>query len=140
MEPSSAWISRTSAARVRYRGLVAPATRIRIISCPPGEAPLSVRLAWVGLELPVNPGGASRKLAMTSGVISAPRGWWQRIVALVLWRHRVQTGYAVNALDAVNLLHAKDPAAAAWWREHCAYLLDGRRQFLFPMASCDERP
>jgi hypothetical protein len=47
---------------------MAPASRIRIITCPPaGEAPLAERLAWVGLELPVTP--TSRKLAMTSGVL-----------------------------------------------------------------------
>jgi hypothetical protein len=46
----------------------------------------------------------------------------------------------VTALDAVNLLQTKDPTAAAWWREHCGHLLDGKRQFLFPTASCQERP
>jgi hypothetical protein len=71
---------------------VAVSTRIGIVSCPPGEAPLSVRLVWVGVELP-----------LASGRIT------------------------------------KDPAAAAWWREHCG-LLDGKRQFLFPTASCQERP
>jgi hypothetical protein len=85
------------------------ATRIRIIACPPGEAPLNVRLAWVGLELPLAPGRTGRQLAMTSGVVSAPRGLWQRIAALFLARYGVQTGYSVNALEAVNLLQAKDP-------------------------------
>jgi hypothetical protein len=123
-----------------YRKSVALATRIRILSCPPGEAPLSVRLAWVGLELPLVPGRTGRQLAMTSGVVSAPRGWWQRIAALFLGRYGVQTGYAVNARDAVNLLQAKDPTAAAWWREHCGHMLDGKRWFLFPTAGCEERP
>jgi hypothetical protein len=117
-----------------------PVTRIRILSCPPGEAPLSVRLAWVGLELPLDPQRSSRQFAMTSGVLSAPRGWWRRLVGLVLGRYGVRTGYAVNALEAVNLLQAKDPVAAAWWREHCAHLLDGKRGFLFPAAGCEERP
>ena len=52
----------------------------------------------------------------------------------------MKTGYAVNALEAVNLLQAKDPVAAAWWREHCAHLLDGQRSLLFPAAGCEERP
>jgi hypothetical protein len=119
---------------------VAVATRIRIVSCPPGEAPLSVRLAWVGLELPLPTGRASRQLAMTSGVLSSPRDWWRRIVGLVSGRYGVKTGYMVTALDAVKVLQTKDPAAAAWWREHCGHLLDGKRQFLFPTASCQERP
>jgi len=99
-----------------------------------------VRLAWVGLELPLTPGRAGRQLAMTSGVVSAPRGWWQRIAALFLGRYGVQTGYAVNARDAVNLLQAKDPTAAAWWREHCGHMLDGKRWFLFPTAGGEARP
>jgi hypothetical protein len=116
---------------------VAVASKIRIITCPPGEAPLSVRLAWVGLELPLSK--ASRQLAMTSGVVSSPRDWWRRIVGLVTGRYGVHTGYMVNARDAVDLLQGKDPNAAAWWREHCAHMLDGKRQFLFPTASCQER-
>jgi len=51
----------------------------------------------------------------------------------------VQTGCAVNARAAVNLLQAKDPAAAAWWRQHCAHLLEGKRRFLFPTETCEER-
>ena len=99
-----------------------------------------MRLAWVGLELPLTPGRATRRLAMTSGVLSTPRDWWRRAIALVLGRYGVQTGYAVTASDAVNLLHTQDPAAAAWWRENCAHLLDGKRQFLFPTASGQVRP
>jgi hypothetical protein len=46
----------------------------------------------------------------------------------------------VNARDAVNLLQAKDPTAATWWREHCGHLLDGKRWLLFPTTGCEERP
>jgi hypothetical protein len=67
-------------------------------------------------------------------------GFWRRIVALFLGRYGVQTGYMVTVLDAVNVLQTKDPATAAWWCEHCGHLLDGKRQFLFPTASCQERP
>jgi len=65
---------------------------------------------------------------------------WQALGVLVLGRYGVRTGYAVIARDAVNLLQARDPLAAAWWREHCGHLLDGKRLFLFPTASCEERP
>lgn len=117
---------------------MAPVIRIRIIACPPGEAPLAVRLAWVGLELPVTP--TSRKLALTSGVLSGPRSLWPGLAALFTGGYGVRTGYAVIARDAVDMLQPKDPSAAAWWREHCAHLLDGKRLFLFPTASCEERP
>jgi len=119
---------------------MAIATRIRILTIPPGEAPLPVRMAWVGLDLPLDTRRVGRQLGLATGVLSSPRGWWQRIVALVTGRYMVKTGYAVNALEAVNLLQAKDPNAAAWWREHCAHMLDGKRAFLFPSAGCEERP
>jgi len=119
---------------------MALATRIRILTIPPGEAPLSVRMAWVGLDLPLDPRRVGRQLAMAAGVLSSPRGWWQQIVDLVTGRYAVKTGYAVNALEAVDLLQAKDPVAVAWWREHCAHMLDGKRSFLFPIAVCEERP
>jgi hypothetical protein len=97
-------------------------------------------MAWVGLDQPIDPGRIGRQLGLASGVLSSPRGSWQRIVGLVTGSYAVKTGYAVNALEAVNLLQAKDPVAAAWWREHCAHLLDGKRSFLFPAAGCEERP
>src|SRR5215472_13745563 len=112
-------------------------TRVRIIACPPGEAPLSVRLAWVGMELPLTPERSGWQLALTSGVVSGPRGVWSRIAALFLDRYGMRTGYAVNAREAVDLLETKDPVASAWWREHCGHLLDGKRCFLFPTESCE---
>jgi hypothetical protein len=121
-----------------YRGFVA-AKSIRIVACPPGEAPLSVRLAWVGCELPLAPNRSTRRLVLTSGVVSAPRGFWQRIAALFLGRYRVQAGYMVTARDAVAVLETRNPSAAAWLREHCGYALDGKREFLFPTASCQEK-
>ena len=123
-----------------YRERTALAIRVQIIACPPGEAPLSVRLAWVGMELPLTLELSGRQLAMTSGVVSGPRGVWRRIAALFLGRYGVHTGYAVNAREAVDLLQTKDPVAAAWWREHCGHMLDGKRWFLFPTASCERRP
>ena len=119
---------------------MALATRIRILMIPPGEAPLSVRMAWVGLDLPLDPRRVGRQLGLAMGVLSSPRGWWRRLVGLVTGSYAVKTGYAMNALEAVNLLQTKDPVAAAWWREHCAHLLDGKRAFLFPAAECEERP
>ena len=119
---------------------MALATRIRILTTPPGEAPLSVRMAWVGLDLPLDPRRVGRQLGLARVVLPPPRGWCQPIAGLVTGSYAVKTGYAVNALEAVNLLQAKDPAAAAWWREHCAHLLNGKRSFLFPAAGCEERP
>lgn len=116
-------------------------TRIRIVVCPPGEAPLAIRNAWVGLELPLPSGLRSRpRRWLGFGVLSGPRGWWQELIRFLLGRAEQHTGYAVNALEAVNILATKDPAAAAWWRENCAHLLNGRRFFVFAADACMECP
>ncbi|MBI3449895.1 MAG: hypothetical protein HY049_13390 [Acidobacteria bacterium] len=114
--------------------------KILIIARPPGEAPEAVREAWVGLELPLPPGrGSRRQFFLASGVLSGPRAWWQIFLTAVLGRLTIRSGYAVNARDAVEILGAKDAVAAAWWREHCAYLLDGKRCFVFPANACEAR-
>ena len=114
--------------------------KIRIIACPPGEAPESVRKAWIGLELPLGPEpfGRRRNVAVIGGVLTEPRSRWKRILALVLGRFERRTGYLVNSLDAVNILAASNPDAAKWWRDHCSYLLDGRRRFVFAAHVCEE--
>ncbi len=74
--------------------------KIRIVACPPGEAPQAVREAWIGLELPLPPGRLGHRRGwLTTGVVSGPR---------------------------------------TWWRESCAYLLDGKRHLLFPADFCQE--
>lgn len=76
--------------------------RIRIISVPSGEAPLGVREAWVGLELPC--WGAGPTLS-EEGVISRreqpPRESW-----------------FVSQEHAMEILREACPDAYAWWRRH----------------------
>ena len=113
--------------------------RIRIIACPPGEAPRAVREAWVGLELPLPTGAlAHRRVWLTTGVVSGPRTWWQRVIGILRGRVQVHPGYGVNGLDAINVLALKDPGAATWWRDNCPYLLDGKRRLMFPADVCQE--
>lgn len=110
----------------------------RIVSPPPGEAPLAVREAWVGLELPLPPGRGSHQRPWRGfGVLSGPRTLWQELTRIVLGRVNKNPGYVVNALAAINLLAVKDPSAAAWWREHCPHLLTGRRYFVFAAEACE---
>ena len=112
---------------------------IRIVACPPGEAPRAIREAWVGVELPLPHGRRSRRRTFsTSGVLSGPRTWWQRLLGALLGQFRKESGYAVNALEAVNILAAKDPVAAAWWRDNCAHRLDGKHHFVFAAEVCEE--
>jgi hypothetical protein len=114
-------------------------TKIRIIGCPPGEAPRAVREAWIGLELPLPLGRLGRRRGwLTTGVVSGPRTWWQRLIGILRGRVEAHAGYAVNGLEAINLLALKDPLAAAWWRENYAHLLDGKRHVVFPAGVCQE--
>ena len=86
-------------------------SKIRIVACPPGEAPRAVREAGIGLGW------------LTSGVVSGPRTWWQRVIGLLGGRVQVHSGYAVDG-----------------WRDNCPYLLDGKRRLVFPADACQESP
>lgn len=115
--------------------------KVRITATPPGEAPQEVREAWVGLELPIALGTvAGRHLALTSGVLSAPRSFWERLFHFFTGQMRVKLGYPVVAKEAVDLLALTRPDAAMWWRSNCAPMLDGKRLFLFPSHVCQPVP
>jgi len=109
---------------------------IRIISIPPGEAPLWVRERWVGLELPLADGDHGPRQTCTSGVLSGPRN---RLIALwwaLRGRLKRQTGYAVDAIAAVRILEATAPDAASWWRQNVPRLQRRKRKFLFHQSAC----
>ena len=110
---------------------------IRIVSVPPGEAPLWVRERWVGLKLPLAGRDPSPREVFTSGVLSGPRN---RLIAL-LWGLRGwlprKTGYAVDANEAVRILEQTSPVAAAWWRDNVPRLQHRRRKFLFAPSACE---
>jgi hypothetical protein len=98
--------------------------RIRIVAPPPGEAPIDVRGAWVGLTLPLVPNAPAPYTAATTGAVSgrdAPP----------------LTGYVVNGKQAVDRLAATAPWAAAWWREHAPHILVDNYQLLFPADVCE---
>lgn len=87
---------------------------IRIISAPRGEAPLWVRQAWIGLELPL---AAPAVVDLpTTGVLSGRRLWNRMLGMLRLAPTQQMAGYLVDRATAVNLLHCHAPEAAAWWR------------------------
>jgi hypothetical protein len=110
---------------------------IRIVTIPPGEAPLWVREKWVGLELPLAGGDRGPRMSFTSGVLSGPRN---RLIALwwaLLGRLKRQTGYAVDAIEAVRILEATAPDAASWWRQNVPRLQVRKRKFLFHKSACE---
>jgi len=77
---------------------------IRIVSVPPGEAPLWVREKWVGLQLPLVPGKAKPGSFRTSGVLTGPRNSLSRIWRLIAGQMPRQTGYAVDVDAALQVL------------------------------------
>jgi hypothetical protein len=97
--------------------------RVRIIATPPGEAPEPVRKAWVGLELPVADGRDGPAPLDAAGVLSGER------VEPV-------EGYEVDGAAAVDLLAAKAPEAAAWWRANAPACVTGGGRLVFPADVC----
>jgi hypothetical protein len=107
---------------------------IRITSVPPGEAPLAIRQAWVGLVLPSRRKRPGRYLA--AGILSGPRSIGERLKYLLAVRYRVQSGYIVPTLSAIEVLERSNPAAARWWRENAPHAVRARRFLLFPTECC----
>lgn len=97
---------------------------IRIISTPPGEAPQSIREAWVGLELPL--------------VKTKDQGQELAVMGVLSWTPDFMNGYAVEGMVALEHLAAHSPEAAVWWRENVPYVLNPSYQFIFPLENCQK--
>jgi hypothetical protein len=110
--------------------------RIRIIAIPPGEAPPWVREQWVGLELPLAQSSSTARSRRVFGVLSGPRDAFARWLAILTGRTGRETGYAVRVLDALAVLEAKSPEAAAWWRTNVPHMTSPLRCFLFAESVC----
>lgn len=83
--------------------------RIKITKVPEGEAPLWVRQAWVGLELPCDP------------IMGYPdQGDGNQDRGAVSQKHLENNRYGVSVPqeEALLILEKKNPAAAKWWRDH----------------------
>jgi hypothetical protein len=77
---------------------------IKIISTPPGEPPLEIREAWVGLVLPLDEPKAETRFSF--GVLSHPGGllsqWW----AILTGRADKNNYYCVNPKTAIHILES----------------------------------
>jgi hypothetical protein len=112
--------------------------KIRIIDLPPGEAPESIRRAWVGLVLPLAPGQNSPHEIAGVGVLTGPRGFIGRLWSLLSGRYQRTFAYPVLVRDALSILEASAPDAATWWRLHTPHLLGPGRTFAFAEAVCEQ--
>ncbi|HMK08023.1 MAG TPA: hypothetical protein VK449_03235 [Anaerolineales bacterium] len=114
---------------------------IRILSRPAGEAPPHIRDAWVGLTLPLpNDSSGRRRSFRASGVLTGPTTFLGTLSNLLLGRTQRYFGYGVATLDALRVLEAHDPDAAAWWRAHTPHLLKPQGRFIFEAEVCEEVP
>lgn len=109
---------------------------VQIVAVPRGEAPPWVREQWVGLELPLAANEAMPQAYMTSGVLSGPLSFWQRILWHFLGRLKRDSGYPVDAAAALSVLETKSPEAAQWWHENAPHLRTSKRRFLFQAEVC----
>ena len=114
--------------------------QIRIKSVPPGEAPETIRQAWIGIVIPVPPRVSRRRTFLGTGVLSGPKNRLGALLAILLGRtHRV-TGYMVESKTALELLAASSPEAANWWRDNAPHFFEPGRAFVFSGDSCEEIP
>jgi hypothetical protein len=110
---------------------------IRIVAVPPGEAPLEVREAWMGLELPLPRWKTRPRRFPTFGVLSGPQDFFRRLAGLLTFRFTMPTGYVVGVLPAIDVLERSHPWAATWWRVNTPHLMRRSRHFLFPVECCE---
>src|SRR5258708_30648821 len=114
---------------------------IRIISTPKGEAPLNVREAWIGLELPLAPGNrGAGGYYQTQGVLTGPKTFIGALIHLVLGRYSISQGYAVDGSVALEILSATQPEAAQWWREHATRSVAPGKKLVFDAMACARLP
>ena len=82
-----------------------PKCFVRITSVPEGEAPESIRRAWLGLVLPVWTTTDGRDGIIQTGVISG-----KSVPPL--------KGYVVYSSDAIEILGRTNREAQSWWETH----------------------
>ena len=61
----------------------------------------------------------------------------EQVEVLSLQKTGAMSGYMVDANKAVELLAARSPAAADWWRENCAAFLEANGCLIFPPDVCE---
>ena len=112
------------------------ARQIRIIAIPPGEAPPWVREQWVGLVLPLAQQSREAHSRRVFGVLSGPRTFFARWLAVLRGRAGREKGYVVRVMDAISVLERKSPEAAAWWRTNVPHMTSPLRGFVFSESVC----
>jgi hypothetical protein len=71
--------------------------QIRIIGTPPGEAPLAIREAWIGVQLPLADVDGRARTLRTGGVLTGPKTFLSALATLLLGRTNEVHGFRVHA-------------------------------------------
>jgi hypothetical protein len=112
--------------------------KIRIVRTPPGEAPLHIREAWIGIILPVksNKKQPSRKHGF--GVLSRPKSFLGMLIAILIGKSIREEGYIVDAKTVVELLREHSPEAADWWTMNVPRVKRSGFLLMFSSDVCEE--
>lgn len=116
-------------------------THIRIVATPPGEAPERIRLAWIGVTIPLaDIPYPQPAIWATAGVLGKDRGLLARFKGLfgVPAVEQPTPSYAVYVIAAIESLRAHSPSAAAWWERHTPHLIKPGKIFCFDAFCCEE--
>jgi len=105
--------------------------RVRIVQTPPGEAPLEIREAWVGLVLPLCPGEIGPREFETTGALTGPTTFFGYLLARFLGRFKIVNGFCVDAAGALEILAEHNARAAKWWHTHVPAGVQPGRALLF---------
>jgi len=110
---------------------------VRITKTPPGEAPLEVRNAWVGLVLPLRRGETGPRRILTAGVVTGPRSRLGFLVAALLRRFEPVVGFVIDAAASLEILAEHDASAAEWWRDNAPSTVAPGKALLFHAEVCE---
>jgi hypothetical protein len=115
--------------------LGAKPVQIRVISPPPGDAPLWVREKWVGVELTSVLGAPPRSFSGAS-VLASP-SFFASVWRQISGQSRKVSGYPVRVTSAIEALEKSSPEAAMWWRENTPGIVSPSRFFVFDANACE---
>jgi hypothetical protein len=114
---------------------------LQIVAVPPGEAPETIRAAWIGVTIPLANIEAPQPNHWSSrGVLGKEYGLLAKVKRLfgTPITEQPTVGYVVEVLAAIEALKAHAPAAAAWWEQHTPDLIKPGAKFLFEASCCKE--
>jgi hypothetical protein len=112
---------------------------IRIVGLPPGEAPIEIRQAWIGLELPLADGKYQKERSIRGlGVLSGPKSFFGLFFAWIFRQGDPTKNFVVQSAKALEILEEERPEAAEWWKENVPHFYKPWMLFAFSSDICEE--